>query len=354
MALAYRTSAAAGNVISGTDPSVAITPANGDLLFVFCTANGNTNAAPTCSDGNTGGTYSLLFTALKNSSTDIISCFVRNAVVPNTTSTTVTVAIGAHTATEIVVVAVSGATAAGTAAVVQTATQANQAAATTPAPVFAATTALQNLCLGIIGNGTNPAGTTTPSGWTRQQNVGQTACGLSVHTRDSGFNGTTVTFGGTSASAFASGVVEVQLGPANAGVNVSKVNAYAVLAPPAGVAVSKLVAYAVLGPTIVAPPIWPSMTFADGTVGVAYSVDFDLTPAAAPVTYSVVSGALPTGLSLSSVALDVGRISGTPTVAGVYSFTLRASNAYGTADHAFSITIYTAPVGTSGNFGYTA
>lgn len=344
MALAYRTSVAAGNTTSGTNPSVAITPANGDLFFVFCTANGNTNASPTCSDGNTGGTYTLLFTALKNSSADIISCFVRNTLVPNTTSTTVTVAIGAHTATEIVVVAVSGATVAGLAAVAQTATQTNQAGSTTPAPAFSTAASALSLCLSMVGNGTNPGGVTAPSGWTRQQNVGQTACGLCVSTINSNFASATVTWGGNSASAFASGAVEVQLGPANAGANVAKLTGFGVLGPPLGVNVSKLVAFAVLSSNV-SPPVWGVVSFADGIVGVSYSQSWDMPNSAEVVSYSIVSGSLPTGLSLSAVSHNVARISGTPTVAGTYSFTIRATNTYGTADLATSITI-NPPIGT--------
>lgn len=85
--------------------------------------------------------------------------------------------------------------------------------------------------------------------------------------------------------------------------------------------------------------MWGSFTFPNGVVGVAYSADFDTAPSSSPTTYTLVSGSLPTGLSLSNVSADIGRISGTPTAAGTYTFTLRATNAYGTADKSFSITI---------------
>jgi|SRR6185312_3185239 len=133
----------------------------------------------------------------------------------------------------------------------------------------------------------------------------------------------------------------------NTGVNVSKFVAYAVTAPAVGVNVSKLVAYAVLSATNVAPPVWPSFTFASGIVGAAYSQSFDLSPAAPPTTYSVVSGALPGGLTLSNVSDDIGSLTGTPTTVGSFSFTLRATNAYGTADKAFTITIPTVASGGS-------
>jgi hypothetical protein len=123
------------------------------------------------------------------------------------------------------------------------------------------------------------------------------------------------------------------------GVNVSKLNAYAVLALPTGVNVSKVNAYAVLTSGNVTPPIWGSFLFGDGTRGVAYSQSWDMPSSAEIVTYSVLSGALPDGLSLSVVSHNVAKISGTPTVTNTFSFTLRATNTYGTADQAFSITI---------------
>ena len=125
----------------------------------------------------------------------------------------------------------------------------------------------------------------------------------------------------------------------NTGVNVSKYIAYAVLAPPAGTSVSKYNAYAVLASSNLNPPVWPAFTFAGGVVGVAYSQSWDLMPAASPTTYTLQSGALPTGLSLSNGGGDVGVLAGTPTAIGTFTFTLRATNAFGFADKTFSITI---------------
>jgi hypothetical protein len=94
-------------------------------------------------------------------------------------------------------------------------------------------------------------------------------------------------------------------------------------------------------------PNWPSFTFGEGALAVPYSQDFDLYPANSPTTYTLVSGALPNGLALSNVGSDIGSISGTPTAVGTFSFTLRATNAFGTADKAFSITIIQIASGSS-------
>lgn len=373
MAASYRTSVAFGNTTSGTNPSGAITPATNDLFLVFCQAVGNTNTSPTCSDGNTGGTYTLLWTAQSNASGNTLSCFVRNALVPNTTSTTVTVAIGAHTSCEVVVYALSGCPTAGTSAVVQSATQANQAASTTPAPTFSSLPSTQNLILSVVGNATNPGGVSVSSGsdptWTRDQNVGQTGCGLSTEHTNNQLQTKAVTWGSTSASVFASGAVEIAAEPTTIGVNVSKLVSYALPAPPSGVsasklnayllptapigvACSKLVAYAVLSATNTNPPVWPSLTFPNGYVSNPYSYAWDLAPAAPPTTYTLNSGSLPPGLSLNSPSADLGNVSGTPTTAGTYTFTLLATNAYGTAVSPTYTIIISSPVGAGGSFTY--
>lgn len=148
----------------------------------------------------------------------------------------------------------------------------------------------------------------------------------------------------------------------NVGVNVSKLNAYAVLTVPTGVSVSKLNDYAVIAPpqallvsklnayTVISSPIalnvtklvayttlvptlpvWPTVTFPNAAMGVSYtSPQFVFTTGVPPITFSVASGSLPPGLTVSSVNANTGVISGTPTGGGTYTFTLAATNAGGT------------------------
>ncbi len=82
-------------------------------------------------------------------------------------------------------------------------------------------------------------------------------------------------------------------------------------------------------PTIVTPSL------ATGEVGTAYSGSVSAT-GTAPITWSVVSGSLPDGLTLNS---STGAITGTPTTAQLRSFTLRATNANGTDDEAVSMMV---------------
>ena len=68
------------------------------------------------------------------------------------------------------------------------------------------------------------------------------------------------------------------------------------------------------------------------------------------ITYSVLSGSLPSGLTLSS---STGYITGTPTVAATSTFTIQAATTEGSSTRVFSIKVVAAPTGgtitTSGN-----
>lgn len=71
----------------------------------------------------------------------------------------------------------------------------------------------------------------------------------------------------------------------------------------------------------------------DGLINAAYSPQ-TLTGTGGPLTWSITSGSLPTGL-----ALITDTISGTPTVAGTSTFTLHAANGGDSADKSCTITI---------------
>jgi hypothetical protein len=74
---------------------------------------------------------------------------------------------------------------------------------------------------------------------------------------------------------------------------------------------------------------------ADGQVGVAYQIGVFPGGGVPPYSWSQVSGQLPPGLTLQA---SPGRVRGTPTTAGDYSFTLRVTDSAGsTAERTFSI-----------------
>jgi hypothetical protein len=122
------------------------------------------------------------------------------------------------------------------------------------------------------------------------------------------------------------------------GLNVSKVNAYAVLTNNTGLNVSKTNAYAVL--VILRLPVWPPCGACTGVVGYAYS--WSITPSDA-ASIALTSGSLPPGLALSGTT--TATVSGIPTTAGTYTFTLTATNALGSTPATFSITILPAAGG---------
>lgn len=67
-------------------------------------------------------------------------------------------------------------------------------------------------------------------------------------------------------------------------------------------------------------------TLPNGTVGTAYNQAVSASGGTAPYTFSVSSGALPTGLTLDPAT---GVISGTPTTAATFNFTITAADASG-------------------------
>jgi len=81
-----------------------------------------------------------------------------------------------------------------------------------------------------------------------------------------------------------------------------------------------------LGDLIPDPVFTDSTVVATGNVGTAYS---DAVAASNATSYSVFSGALPTSLTLNT---STGAITGTPTVPGVFTFVLRATNASGSVN----------------------
>lgn len=84
-------------------------------------------------------------------------------------------------------------------------------------------------------------------------------------------------------------------------------------------------------------PTVTTTTLPDGTIDSAYSQTLAVTGGTGSITWTITAGALPTGLSLNA---STGAITGTATVAGAFSFTVRATDAAAAYDEqALSITI---------------
>lgn len=95
-------------------------------------------------------------------------------------------------------------------------------------------------------------------------------------------------------------------------------------------------------------PVPVAQILQSGTTGVAYSETISVQGGSSPYTFSVTVGALPTGTSLNS---STGVISGTPSVAGTYNFTIKVTDANGsTGTQPFEIIVSTVSGG--GSFTY--
>lgn len=191
--------------------SGSFTPALNDLLVAFVSASGTAAAAPTLT-GSTGLTFTLVLSVARNASADRIYVFVANALATAVAQTvTFDCSEDAATGAVIQVASVAGVTRTGSGAVRQSASTANAAAAGTPAATFPAAALTANPTLGCVSNGASPATLTPPTNWTEANDTGYSTptTGAEYVFRDSGFTGTTVTWGGTSATAFGVALIEL-------------------------------------------------------------------------------------------------------------------------------------------------
>ena len=86
----------------------------------------------------------------------------------------------------------------------------------------------------------------------------------------------------------------------------------------------------------------------DGFVNVAYSYTPTATGASGSVTWSLLNGGLPAGLSLNS---STGEISGTPAAQGNFSFTVSAADSIGTVNRFFNFQVFGVGFTGSGDLG---
>lgn len=188
------------------------TPAANDLLVLAVVKSDSVNDGTVTDSLGDGGGWIFLGSVLYHLSANLVEWFIRDKLVSATAMTITYDCTGdATTGCLLAVTRAAGMTKLGAAAVRQSATQANQAPNDTPAPVFPAACLTDNPTLGLIGNRDNPAGMTAPTDWTEQVDIGYATpgTGLEYVSRDSGFSGTTITWGSASLSRFASFALEL-------------------------------------------------------------------------------------------------------------------------------------------------
>lgn len=196
---------------NNTNFTVTATPAVNDLIVIVGGFTGNV-ATPTFSDDNSAGAYTVITSAMKATSADEFYIAIRNALIASAVSTIFTITrSGGTTGGGLSVLKVTGMTLTGSSAARGNGKQENQAAGGTPAPVLSLTPLTGNAVISAVFNATNPAGTTIPASFTDRNNSGYNtpATGERTASRDSGQTNATITWGGTSASAFASLAIEL-------------------------------------------------------------------------------------------------------------------------------------------------
>lgn len=206
-----QTLATTTNASSYTSPA-AFNVFTDELIVVF--VGGTATIANGTVTDSLGGTYTDCGTAQKASSADEMHVFIRDSLISSNTTMTVTWDCTGDAATGCImfVVRVSGMTRTGLSAMRQFASQNNQAGGGTPAPAFSVAALTENPTLGVIFNATNPAGMTAPTSWAEliaDVGFGSPTTGGEYVVRNSGFTGTTITWGSTSASAFCSIIIEL-------------------------------------------------------------------------------------------------------------------------------------------------
>jgi hypothetical protein len=193
--------------------TVTATPALLDLIVVITCNSGRTTAqAGTLTDNNTDGhgTYQLITDFTTNTSADSMWIYVRSDAIQKAVSTVWTFTPTAtDTGGGLQVWKITGMTLASLAAVRQSGIQSNHATGT-PAIALGVAALTTNPLIGAVMNVTNPAAVTQPTGFASSLNTGWATPteGVATSFASSGVTASTITWGGASASAFGSLVVE--------------------------------------------------------------------------------------------------------------------------------------------------
>ncbi len=201
-----------GNGTSYTN--INFTPAVDDLIVHLVATSGSVEptAAGAVTD-NQSGTYTLVAFALRSSSASSVYAFVRDQAVASAVTHTLTFACSGDAATGCCQksLLVAGMSKYGAAAIRQSKVSSNNAAGGTPAIAFDSSCLFGNVTIAIVGAAANPPAITQPTNWTEQTDngVNTPSQGFEIVSRESGFDGNTITWGGTSAAAF--GLVAIEL-----------------------------------------------------------------------------------------------------------------------------------------------
>src|SRR3984957_9037098 len=100
--------------------------------------------------------------------------------------------------------------------------------------------------------------------------------------------------------------------------------------------------------TVEPPPTITTPTLASPTLNTAYSATVTATGGLLPLSWALTSGALPTGLSLSSSTTSSVQITGKPTAAGSFTFTITVTDSAGfSSSEQFTVVVSTIGITTT-------
>jgi hypothetical protein len=212
--------AAAATYLNGTHTTTTGTkstsgvPAVGDLTVIFAASSGLAGVmgtAPTDNNVDGLGAYTQVALAQSSANTELLACFIRNALVGNSASTTFTHAQGATTGGGLEVYSVSGMTKTGLTALLQKAEVSGGTSGTAPTTTFPAAAQAANVILAaVMANQATANAITPPTSYTEDAEHTYTTPSrvLEVVHRNGGETGTTLTWGSTT---LAWGAIAVEL-----------------------------------------------------------------------------------------------------------------------------------------------
>ena len=187
------------------------TPAVGELIVVVASSSGLAGGTTSVSDDQ-GGTFTQVDTDRTGfSTTGVLTVWVRDSLVSSAVSTIYTAAQVGSSGGGLSVLAVSGMLAVGAAAVRSNGGESAGTLGTTPAPVLNQTPLLSNPIISAVSNGTAGGGTTARNGYADVAIAGYNTppTGLDLCYLNAGETTATITWGGNSATAFASVAIEL-------------------------------------------------------------------------------------------------------------------------------------------------
>lgn len=200
------------NTTAGNKTVVA-TPAVGDLIVVILCCTGKAAGSTNITDNNGSGTYSLVGSSQTGfSTTGLLEVWIRDTFITSAVSTTFTANEASSTGGGLSVFKATSMLRTGVNALKQFVGDSGRTAASTPAPAFIAAVDTNNPVLAGVGCGTNSTTIVTPpASFTEAFDGGYNtpATGLETCFSNSGFTGTTLTWGSTVASAYADVAVEL-------------------------------------------------------------------------------------------------------------------------------------------------